>query len=592
VFWLAVAALLAAHAFLLMDQARSNAPAFDEIIYAPAGYKILTSGRDNLNPEHPPMLKLLLGASWLGAGVSSTGIEANVHPFTIGQQMLYDGPTPARRLLLRARLVVVTLSLATAVLIFLFARRLAGATAGLAALGFYALDPLVLGHASLATLDVGAASFFFAAACAIGWGVSRGLLGALGAGLALGVALSSKLSTLPLLVGVAGTMLWALRRATPGVSKRAVAQTITMLSVAAAVVFCLPGGRTGFLHALSLQREHAQLGHMTFALGQLSQHGWWWYYPVAWALKTPLPSLGWTLAGAFVLVAEATRQPRLLLPHVLSMAGFTLLTLFAAVAIGLRNMLPIVPILCVGAGLAVSRVWNSSPRWRWLPLILFLWLAVGTWRIHPCELSFMNEAAGGTRAAANLLSDSNVDWGTDLGRVAPIINQQPLRRLYLVYFGSARPSEYGLPRYQWMPAYNFAPRLSLDGPDPQGREWIAISATALTGVYPPGPDAYAWLNDRQPTARAGASILLFDITGDSDAHGRLGFAALQAHFVEPAVAALERAIQLSPKDHNVVTALVAAYRSHGDNTAAEHLCATSPELVPAWLCLPPSEAKR
>jgi hypothetical protein len=39
------------------------------VTYAPAGWAQLVRGVQDLNPEHPPLFKLALGASWLGAGL-------------------------------------------------------------------------------------------------------------------------------------------------------------------------------------------------------------------------------------------------------------------------------------------------------------------------------------------------------------------------------------------------------------------------------------------------------------------------------------------------------------------------------------------
>jgi len=53
--------------------------------------------------------------------------------------------------------------------------------------------------------------------------------------------------------------------------------------------FPIPAG-THFLIFQSLY-AHYNLGHPTFALGQVSTHGWPWYFPFAFLIKTPLPTL-------------------------------------------------------------------------------------------------------------------------------------------------------------------------------------------------------------------------------------------------------------------------------------------------------------
>jgi hypothetical protein len=40
---------------------------------------------------------------------------------------------------------------------------------------------------------------------------------------------------------------------------------------------------------LNGQRAHQLTGHSAFLFGEISQSGWWYYFPVIFAIKTPLP---------------------------------------------------------------------------------------------------------------------------------------------------------------------------------------------------------------------------------------------------------------------------------------------------------------
>ena len=60
-----------------------------------------------------------------------------------------------------------------------------------------------------------------------------------------------------------------------------------------------------FLYGVYRTFMHNYVGHPTFLLGTYSDHGWWYYFPVAFALKTTIPfllitlvSLGWAAYGA------------------------------------------------------------------------------------------------------------------------------------------------------------------------------------------------------------------------------------------------------------------------------------------------------
>ena len=42
---------------------------------------------------------------------------------------------------------------------------------------------------------------------------------------------------------------------------------------------------------------HNELGHPAFLLGKYDNHGWWYYFPVAFALKTTIPFLLLTIVS-------------------------------------------------------------------------------------------------------------------------------------------------------------------------------------------------------------------------------------------------------------------------------------------------------
>ena len=92
------AALVALHAGLALHQAGIQSATYDEPYYATAGWARLAGGKGGLNPEHPPAVKLWLGASWLGAGLPPPagvpGFEA-ADQWTFGPRALYRDPARA-----------------------------------------------------------------------------------------------------------------------------------------------------------------------------------------------------------------------------------------------------------------------------------------------------------------------------------------------------------------------------------------------------------------------------------------------------------------------------------------------------------------
>jgi hypothetical protein len=154
------------------------------------------------------------------------------------------------------------------------------------------------------------------------------------------------------------------------------------------------------------------------------------------------------------------------------------------------------------------------------------WMAAALLLVHPDAITYSNELAGGPARTWRLLTDSNVDWGQSLPELAAVLEEVPVRRLWLDYVGTAFPPAHGVERYRKIQDWRFragavlpAPRR--DGPDPGGRELLAVSATCLVDAYVSEPDLHAWLRARTPWRWAGNAIAIYDVTGDAEAHRQL-----------------------------------------------------------------------
>lgn len=549
---LLAAALVALHAGLALDQARVQATTYDEPYYAPAGWARLTGATHRLNPEHPPAVKLWLGAAWLGAGLPPAreipGF-ATADQWTFGPRLLYHDPGRAPGLLLRARASVVLLSVLLALGVYLAARRAFGGSAGLLALALYTLDPLVTAHAGLATLDLGATAAIFAAVWLAAWALDSGraiplVLAAAALGLALG-AKGTGIVVLPVVVLLAAAP--ALRRGgpAPGELRRRGRDALVLLAGGAVALslVCLPEGPGAFWRALGLQRLHAAQGHASWVLGVQSMRCVPWYFPFAWAVKTPLPLLAASGAGVLLVAARTRRAPVVTVTVLATPLVLLLVAAAGGICNGVRQLLPATPFLAVAGGLALAELGRSLPG-RLAAGGLVLWLAVALLRVHPDAITYANEAAGGPSRTWRLLTDSNVDWGQSLPQLADALRGEPVRRLWLDYFGTAWPPAHGVERYRKVQDRRFTagaviPAPRLDGPDPAGREIVAVSATCLVDAYVSEHDLHAWLRARTPWRWAGNSIALFDVTGDAEAHRQL--ARMAERMGDPATAAEARA---------------------------------------------------
>ncbi|MDR6975847.1 dolichyl-phosphate-mannose--protein O-mannosyl transferase [Streptomyces sp. 3330] len=153
-----VAVLLTQMAVVMVTAAVLQTPTIDEPVYVATAADYLHAHRVRLNPEHPPLGKLVVA---VGVAVARPHVDPS---FTGGQEaagrhLLYGSGNDPWRLMLWARLPVIALTLLFGLVVFAFTRDLAGPAAALTALALYSFSPDVVAHGSLATLDVPAAGF-------------------------------------------------------------------------------------------------------------------------------------------------------------------------------------------------------------------------------------------------------------------------------------------------------------------------------------------------------------------------------------------------------------------------------------------------
>jgi hypothetical protein len=141
-----------------------KSPVFDETGDIAAGLSYVQSGEVRANLQHPPLLKEMAGASLWLAGCSLPDspqmrqmLADGGGERAVGAQLIAaNGPG---RTMFWARLPFLLLAAALGVLLYLWGRQLLGDVAALAALFLYTLDPTILGHGYLATMDLGLAAF-------------------------------------------------------------------------------------------------------------------------------------------------------------------------------------------------------------------------------------------------------------------------------------------------------------------------------------------------------------------------------------------------------------------------------------------------
>jgi hypothetical protein len=468
----------------------------DEPIHLAAGYEWF-DGTYRIDPTHPPVARILFALPLRGL-TPPTGTNM----IDRGNQLLYEGDHYEKNLA-RGRMGNLVFLLVACIAVAAWARHLYGDAAAIIAVALFTNVPPILGHAGLMTTDMSIAATLPLALYAL----ERDRKGFfLGFAVALGVL--SKLSFF-VYFPVCAIALWSgrllaarIRRAeSPPLHKRAIAIAGVVTFVVAWAGYRFEFGRpvdvdpeapsvfetVGMPRALAFAplpapslpvgfarvRLHDRGGHTAFLLGKQSRTGWWYYFPVVFFFKTPLPLL--------ILFAFGVRRA---FPFALIAAAIMLVAMTASLNIGLRHILPIYAPFCIVAAVAVQRM-------RLIAIPLIAWLMIGVAIAHPDYLAWFNELAG--RNPAHVAVDSNLDWGQDILRLGRVVKRRNIDHLWIVMNNNTRLDRHGIPA-EWLP-----PRTKVSGWVAAGENWTAFT------------DEYDWLKAYRPVQRVGRSIRLYHI---------------------------------------------------------------------------------
>jgi hypothetical protein len=322
------------------------------------------------------------------------------------------------------------------------------------------------------------------------------------AGVAIGLALSCKFTCA--LVVPALLMLMILRRPRSWlrISDMAIVAVAAFFTLWATYFFdfdVMP--MPSFFAGLTELWRHNALGHVAYLNGQINNSGWWYYFPEALLLKSPLA----LLIGLVLAIPFAFRRGHGILVLLVPFVVFMVIPMYSGINIGVRHVLPAIPLLYLFVVLTLGRT-----KLAFAPVLLLIATFIRILLMHPDYLAFFNSLGGGPDQGERFLLDSNLDWGQDQARAARWLQENARgRAVTLRVFGNPR-------LYQWPhEGYEIVP----PGAPPQGL--LVISKNVLHGLYP------SYFTDSSgrggtespvlppagatPVARIGLSILVYDL---------------------------------------------------------------------------------
>src|SRR3954470_4624159 len=142
-----VVALLLILVLQLALSVRRESQTWDEGDHIFAGYASWTRADFGLNPEHPPLLKMLATAPLLPAPLRVPELQNRYfkeEAFLDGKEFLYRNDADA--ILFRTRMAAAVLTLLTALLAFAATREMFGGGTAFVALALLAFEPNLLAH--------------------------------------------------------------------------------------------------------------------------------------------------------------------------------------------------------------------------------------------------------------------------------------------------------------------------------------------------------------------------------------------------------------------------------------------------------------
>jgi hypothetical protein len=492
VLWGVAATLIAIQALITVLVIHRESLTFDEGNHMFAGYMMWHTGDYGLNPEHPPLVKLLATLPMLGRQLwvpPLKGREFKAEAYLSGRDWLARNDGDRNQLVFQMRLSAGLLALAFSLVVFLAARDLFGDWAALATLAIAAFDPNILAHSALVTTDIGVSLFFLLSTWFFyryvrqpSW--PRLLFAAFVAGLLLATKHSGILFA-PMMLLLIGCEVFAAQKGTRLRTALRLSGAFCVIVVLGVVVLwsfygfryaARPAGlqmsttvaqyveplgpRTAAivngmasLHLLPesyligmVDVKRVALFYPAFLFNTNYSHGVWWYFPSVIAIKT---TLGLLALLALALIAIATRKLRwgreltfLLVPALF----YLFIAMVSGMNIGSRHLLPFYAYCFILAGAGAAALAPQSRRWLVLCSVLLAAHVVSSLVNFPNYMPYANEAWGGAPNIHNLLSDASVDWAQQLYQVKAWQDRHPGEDCWFAYFAypEIEPETYGI----------------------------------------------------------------------------------------------------------------------------------------------------
>lgn len=486
----------------------------DEFGNLPLTVAYWQKGALHIDPGNPPLTRWIQGVPFRAhppdLGCTKAALDSIRTSWDLGYRFEDAHRKNYHALLVQARLGSLALLLLTVLGVYVLAQELAGPTAALGAALLAASCPSLIAHGRLVTPDVGIACFGIWSV----WAARRArqsdkLRTCAMAGALAGAAALAKFSGLLFVVALAA---WI--AGVRGSGRERLVRVATFLGAAlfllyAAYGFPPPGMLRGFPTPLprgvadGIEAQLAEAPYPAYLLGELREGGGWAHYHlVAFLVKTPLPALALFALGGWC--ALRARRKEFAIP---SLVAIVYVAAFGAATeknVGIRYVLPALPLLHVLAAAALSFRWRIVP---WTLTLLAVAAGVAASAAPLASFNGIERLLGGKRA---VLVDSNLDWGQALPDLREWEERNGLKVVQLAYFGRVDPAIYGV-RWRSLPSTPTRGPVAISATFAVGRPY-AVLVKEKTYEDPTrawsNVDTWSWLRGIPPEEELGGGAIL------------------------------------------------------------------------------------
>jgi Dolichyl-phosphate-mannose-protein mannosyltransferase len=499
---------------------------FDEIVFSAVGARGIVTGDFSLVNDHPRLSQYLFGLPVYLSGAEYPPEKGRawhkLERYEYARLLFWGMGNDSERLVLVTRLVGLAFGTFTVTSAFFLGKRHLGAGAALFAAALVAFLPDMLAHSGVAYNDIVLTFGVLASVYALDSAVRSPSPGRVAlAALACALTVCVKYSGLivgPVLIGL--LLLEALSgRWRDREWRRSILLGVPLFMLVgyASIVFIYLGDwrLADFLSGMREIANVSSAGRVAFLLGERNVGGWWYFFPVALALKTPLALhvlMLLALVGAWVAARGGGWREWLVHPVRAPALGAVLFlgaVLGSGINIGSRHALPALPLVCILVAQGIAPIWHGGrTAVRGALAVVFAAYLLSTLSHYPYFLSYLSEYARG-RALHETLVDSSTDWGQGLVALRAYMREHNIDEVALAYFGSALPEGYGI-RYVALPSFLDLPPQAAG---PAAPRYAVISATLLSGTYADyfRGDLYAALRGAKPMAVVADTLYVYDL---------------------------------------------------------------------------------